>query len=347
MRSVVLSKDGKLSISTSHEQPTPKPNHVLVRVRAFAVNQQDLKPTDEDRATGCECVGVVEDCGDVNGLRVGATVAVIGAAGGVWRDHVLVPARNVIPLRVAPLVPAMPLDAATWAKLASIPSTFLTAFLICDTLDLRRQDRLLIRGGTSSVGLAVSSVAKAIGAVVASTTRDPTKAPNLSDNGADFVILEREGGIADDVRMMFPARDLFNSADDLSSATPADTTGADKIVDLIGPTTLIDSLRALKSPGGICCLAGTLGGPSTGSVQFDPLVHLSSGQYLTRCDLKQVDLSRAPLQEIVDRVLEKSEFKLNLDRAFVMDDVAKMGEFVAAGSARGKIVVVVNDEMPS
>ncbi|KAI8824946.1 uncharacterized protein EV422DRAFT_516839 [Fimicolochytrium jonesii] len=377
MRSVTLSPTGQLAISstnTSDEKPSVtanvlKPNHVLVRVRAFAINRADLLvgPSSSDASTervpGVECVGTVEDAGSnptVKGLRVGATVACFslsenaaGAGGGLWKDYVMVPTKNVFPLRVAPAAPGMPLDAGIWSKLAAVPLTFITAFGIVDALDLRSGDRLLIRGATSSIGMAVATIAKSIGAIIASTTRDPTKAPSLSNNGADFVILDREGGISNDVRMMFPSRRLAASRDNLNTmlndtATSIDTAGADKAVDLVGITTLKDTISALRAPGGICCLAGTLGQPSGADqspATLDPTRLLPSGVYLTTFDVNQLDLSRVPLQDIVDRALQKEEFRLNLDRTFLMDQVGKAGEYIASGKASGKVVVVVNDEI--
>lgn len=75
-----------LALTTGHSKPSPKQNHVLVRTRAFAVNSTDIFPGNEERTTGIECVGMVEDAGGVKGLRVGQTVAVIDAAGGLWQE---------------------------------------------------------------------------------------------------------------------------------------------------------------------------------------------------------------------------------------------------------------------
>lgn len=261
-------------------------------------------------------------------------------------SFVLVPAKNVIPLRVTPPTPGSPLDTPTWSKLAAIPLTFITAFGILDTLDLRHGEVLLIRGGTSSIGLAICTVAKCIGAMVASTTRDPTNAPNLSDNGADYVILEREGGIKDDVRMMFPARDISGPTDEFASApVNRDIAGADKCVDLIGtPSTLLDSLQALKAPGGIYCIAGTLGGTAVIPL-FDPLSQIPSGVMITTFSTDKIDLQRVPLQQIVDRCLERGQYRISLDRTFLIEDVDKVAGYIREGKSRGKVVVVVNDEL--
>ncbi|KAI9106031.1 hypothetical protein DFS34DRAFT_574907 [Phlyctochytrium arcticum] len=346
MRSVILGKDGKFVVSTTAEKPAAQAKYVLVAVRAFAINRQDLIPGDKDKGVGLEAVGTVEDAGGVKGLRVGATVAVLGPVeDGLWKDFVSVPARYVVPLRVTPPTLGSPLDSATFAKLAAIPYTFITAFGILDALDLRRNDRLLIRGGTTSIGLATATIAKSLGAVVAATTRDPTKAPHLSDNGSDFVILEREGGVKDDVRMMFATKDTFSSTEDLATPVPGngpviDTAGADKCVDFTGLANLPDSLQALKAPGGFLCLAGTLG-DSSSTTSFNPITSMPSGTYLTNFIVDRVDLGRVPLQEIVDRVLDRSEYRLNLDRTFSLNEIEKATDYVKNNQARGKVVIIV------
>ena len=102
-------------------------------------------------------------------------------------------------------------------------------------LRLHKGERLLIRGGTTSVGLAAAAIAKNHGATVASTTRNPNRAEFLRAAGADQVFIDT-GEIAPQVREALPE-------------------GADKVLELVGATTLKDSLRCAKQPG-IVCLTG-------------------------------------------------------------------------------------------
>jgi NADPH:quinone reductase-like Zn-dependent oxidoreductase len=103
-------------------------------------------------------------------------------------------------------------------------------------LRLQHGERLLIRGGTSSVGLAAAAIAKAHGAQAAATSRHETGKALILQNGADCFF-------RDDGHIAPPA---------VRSAWPG---GADKVLELIGTTTLADSLAA-TGEGGIVCMAG-------------------------------------------------------------------------------------------
>ena len=126
-------------------------------------------------------------------------------------------------------------------------------------MQLNPDDTLLIRGGSSTVGIAALQLAKAIGATVISTTRSEKKGEILRSYGADNVILEGE-----DFRKRFLEKY---------------PTGATKVLELIGASTLYESLR-LTAMHGIVCHTGLLGGVY-GLKSFDPIKDIPSGVYLT------------------------------------------------------------------
>jgi len=105
---------------------------------------------------------------------------------------------------------------------------------------LKRETTLLIRGGTTSVGLAAAAIAKSRHAKIVSTTRNPSRIELLRNAGADEVIID-DGRIAEKVKAM---------SDD----------GANKVLDyeLVGTTTLADSLQCVKRHG-IVCMTGMVG----------------------------------------------------------------------------------------
>jgi NADPH:quinone reductase-like Zn-dependent oxidoreductase len=62
----------------------------------------------------------------------------------------------------------------SWETLGAMPEMLQTAWgSLFKSLRLERNERLLIRGGSTSVGLAAAAIAKNHGALVASTTRNP------------------------------------------------------------------------------------------------------------------------------------------------------------------------------
>ena len=68
-------------------------------------------------------------------------------------------------------------------------------------LRLARGERLLIRGGTTSVGLAAAAIAKNHGAWVAATTRNPKSTELVKRSGADEVVIDT-GSIAEKVKAL-------------------------------------------------------------------------------------------------------------------------------------------------
>ena len=126
-------------------------------------------------------------------------------------------------------------------------------------MELQRGQTILIRGGTSSVGMAAASLASDRGASVVATTRDPSKAAALRSNGASEVVID-SGQIAPEVRRLMPD-------------------GVDGVLELIGTTTLLDSLRCAR-PRGIVCNTGILGNAWT-LERFEPLEDIPSTVRLT------------------------------------------------------------------
>lgn len=321
MRAVVVRTAGGPEVLHVEELPIPEatPGKVLIRVRAFGINRsemftrQGLSPdVTFPRVLGIEAVGVV--AGAPGGeFREGDTVATI--MGGMGRDfdggyaeYTLVPARNV--RAVATTLP--------WERLGALPEMLQTAWgSLHRALRLQPEERLLIRGGTTSVGLAAAAIAKKQGASVVSTTRRPDRETMLREAGADDVVID-SGAIAPEVARRWPG-------------------GIDKVLELIGTTTLVDSLHCAKG-GGAVCLTGMVGNAWT-MHDFEPMAAIPTAVNLTTYDGGVDDFVGMPFQELVDHVASGG-MKVQVGKVFSLDDIVEAHRLMDSNKAGGKIVVL-------
>jgi NADPH:quinone reductase-like Zn-dependent oxidoreductase len=263
MKAVVCERAGGPEALAIRELPIPEARSgwVVIRIKAFGLNRAELFTRQGDspgvefpRVLGIECAGEVVDGADtgfVSGQRV---VAIMGGMGrqfdGSYAEYTRVPARCVTAIE----------STLDWPVIGAIPEMFQTAWgSLRAALDVQPGHVLLIRGGTSSIGIASAQIAKRLGVTVASTTRNAARADSLRDLGVDHVVVD-SGAIADSVREQFPD-------------------GVDAVLELIGTNTLPDSLRCARKRGVVCmtgCLSGHWVWPD-----FEPFLGLPSTVRLT------------------------------------------------------------------
>jgi NADPH:quinone reductase len=325
MKAIRVHRPGGPEVLEIEELPRPEPRAgwVRIRVRAFGLNRSEMytrqghSPSVQfPRVLGIECVGVVDDAGGTD-LSIGQTVAALmGEMGraydGGYAEYTLVPRDRVLPLHTD----------LTWDVLAALPETYLTAWgSLVEAMHLEVGQTLLIRGATSSVGMAAVSLAKGMGMRVLATTRDPAKADALRQNGVDDVVIDT-GRIAEDVKQRVAG-------------------GVDALLELIGPVTLLDSLRAVRRRG-IVCHTGLLGNVWI-MERFEPLEDIPSTVKLTTygSSTTSAECSTAALQEIVDGVAA-GRYRANIEKRFRFDEIVAAHRFMEANRGSGKLVVVVD-----
>jgi NADPH:quinone reductase len=324
MKAILVNQKGGPENLVLAEYPTPvaKEGFVLVEIKAFGINHAEIymrtgRWGDTTDVIGIECVGVVVD--DPSGeYKQGQQVATMvgGMArsiNGSYAEYINVPRANIIAFT----------SALPWNELAAIPESYGTAWSLLNwCLDVKAGEVILIHGGTSTVGLAGIILAKQRGMTVIATTRSPKKENLLKAIGADAVIIDN-GKISNKLVMLYPE-------------------GVDKVLDLVGNSSLADSLECIR-PMGAIVLAGFLGGLAP-LENFHPIFQLPRCIRLTTLastlafGAKGFEYSKIPLQKIISDI-EGGRIQNILRRTFTADKIAEAHRLAESGEVHGKIVV--------
>jgi NADPH:quinone reductase-like Zn-dependent oxidoreductase len=322
MRAAVCVRAGGPEVLEIRELPVPavRESWSLVRVAGAGLNRSELRTRQGHspnvrfpRVLGIECVGTVAASTDPALPEGTAVAAVMGEMGrefdGGYAEYALLP--NAL---LMPITTTLP-----WEDLAALPETYLTAQGSLDALGVAPGGggRLLIRGGTSSVGMAAASIAAGYGFEVAATTRTEAKAPALTAAGAGHVLID--DGTPLDVRALWPE-------------------GPDHVLDLVGARTAVESLGLVRR-GGTVCVSGSLSGWSI--ADFQPVAMIPSGTRLTafHSDDLRGSAGAAVLQRIVEEV-EAGVHRPHVDRVFGLADIVEAHRYMEHDQAAGKLVVV-------
>ena len=229
---------------------------------------------------------------------------------GGYAEYTCVPAHQVVPFR-------SDLD---WATLGALPEMLQTSYgSLTVGLDAQPGQTLLVRGGTSSVGMATAVLAKRLGLTVLSTTRSLGKADALQAVGVDHVLVD-DGQVADQVRTIVPD-------------------GVDTALELVGTPTLPDTLAATRRHG-VVCFTGMLSNVWTVR-DFYPIDYIPRGVRLTAYSGEAADLPSRVLQDFLDAVAA-GDAVVPIACVYQLHEIRQAHAEMESGSAAGKIVVLTS-----
>ena len=321
MRAVVLDAPGPPEALQIRERPipSPSPGWVLIRVKAFGLNRSELhtrlglaEGVTFPRVPGIEATGIVESAPGGEFEPGQQVVAMMGGMGrtfdGGYAEYTCVPAANVIAF-------TSELD---WATLGAVPEMLQTAYgSLTVGLDFQPGQTLLIRGGTSSVGMAAAVLAKQRGLTVLSTTRRADRFDALRAIGVDHPLLD-DGDVAEAVRDLVPGR-RRHRAGARRHPHPAGHARATRV-------------------HGVVCFSGMLSNEWT-VPDFYPIGYIPTGVRLTGYGGEASDLPAEVLQSFLDDVAA-GRLNVPLDRTYTLDEIAVAHADMEAGNAVGKLVVL-------
>ena len=316
MKAIVIYEAGGPEKLVCTEVPVPqvKPGWSLVRIKGRGVNHSEIFTRDGQspsvsfpRILGIECVGVIAETTDPKRLPVGEKViSIMGEMGrtfdGGYAEYALLPNQQIYPVTTD----------LPWEILAALPETYYTAYGSMKNLRITEGSRILVRGGTSGVGIAFARLVKSgfRDVQVTGTTRNLRKAQALLEEGFDQVVEDRD--------QVLQTGEKY-----------------DRIFDLIGPAALRDTF-AHTAEGGIICVTGLLGGKWTLD-DFDPLEDLPANGYLTA--FHSGNVTERSLQEMLDYV-ETHKVDCRPEKVFDLSEMAKAHEYLGSSRSFGKVVVM-------
>ena len=314
MKAVVVSTPGGPEVLEVVERPKPvlKAGWTLVKIQGFGINhseiftRQGLSPSVQfPRVLGIECGGLVEETTRPD-LKIGQQIiSIMGemerAFDGGYAEYTLLPNEQIYPIKTE-------LDLES---LIALPETYYTAFGSFLNLKIEENDSVLVRGATSGVGIAFAKLLKGKfpNIHLTGTSRNLAKEEQLKVVGFDQVILEKDG--------VLHTKEQF-----------------DKVLDLVGPSAILDTF-ARTAEGGIICSCGLLGGQWT-VPDFDPIEMLSRNLYLTT--FASGNVSQDKLQALVDFV-EQYRVDVRTEKVYQIDQIQEAHAYLEGSHSFGKVIV--------
>ena len=190
MKAVIIQKFGDLegsSLKTGIDIPTPSEHEVLIKVKAAGVNRPDILqrqglykvPSDASPIMGLEVAGEIVEAGEnVTKTKIGTQVCALVPGGG-YAQYVLTNEAHCFP------VP----KGLSMEEAAGLCECLFTVWINVVKLgQLKENERFLVHGGSSGIGMFAIQVAKQMGATVLTTVKNEEKSDFCYSLGADEVV---------------------------------------------------------------------------------------------------------------------------------------------------------------
>lgn len=303
--------------------PQLAPGYLLVKVEAIGVNRPDIfqrmgsypPPADASPIMGLEISGsVVAKADDVTEWQLGDKLCGLVEGGG-YAEYCLVH-KNI----------ALPLGHLSFIQGAAIPENFFTVWAnIFQIGKLKKNETVLIHGGTSGIGSVAIMLAKAFGATVITTVGSEEKVKAAELLGADCVI-------------NYHTDDFVQVSLDYTSSR-----GVDMVVDIIGGDYVAKNYLAAGKFGRIIQIGMMKGNPinlNMMPLMVKRLIH--TGSTMRSRTIEEKSQIAAELKQQVWDMLQNSEIKPIINKVYKLEQVADAHRHMESGDLIGKIVLLNN-----
>ena len=341
MKAVRIHEHGGPEVLQYEDAPEPKirPDQVLVKVKACALNHLDLfirgglpgLKLDMPHILGSDASGEVVEVGEVAGrFKPGDHVLLApglscrqcpacvsgndnacrryGLLGymhpGVNGEYVAVPGVNAVPIP----------GTLSFEEAAAVPLVFLTAWhMLVGVAKIKMGEDVLVVGGSSGVGTAAIQIAKLHHCRVIATAGGEAKMAKARELGADEVIDHYEQDVKSEVRRLTGKR------------------GVDIVFEHVGAATWSHSTASLANRGRLVTCGATTGGEVNLNIHHLFFRHLSlNGTFM------------GTLGELHDvlKMIGAGKLKAVIDRTFPLAELRAAHEHLERKGQFGKVVIL-------
>ncbi len=306
--------------------PTPKPDEVLIRVRAAGVNRPDVQqrmgayppPPGASPIIGLEVAGDVVAAGaEVATLAVGDRVCALTNGGG-YAEYCVAPAAQCLP----------------WPKeydaiqAGALPETYFTVWAnVFGHGRLIAGESLLVHGGTSGIGVTAIQLGAAFGATVYATAGSAEKCTACVRLGAAAAI-------------DYKTQDFVEETKRLTGGH-----GVDVLLDMVGGAYFTRNLRCLAMDGRLVLIA-FLGGSKPDGVDLTPIMTRRltvTGSTMRPRSPAQKGAIAAALREKVWPILNAGRAGPVIHTIFPLAEAARAHALMESSAHIGKIMLRVGD----
>ncbi|WP_430442036.1 NAD(P)H-quinone oxidoreductase [Providencia huaxiensis] len=307
------------------DKPLPRVSagYLLVKVEAAGVNRPDIfqrkgsypPPADASPIMGLEIAGtIVAKADDVDEWQIGDKICGLVAGGG-YAEYCLVH-KNI----------ALPLGSLSFIEGAAIPENFFTVWAnVFQIGKLKKDETVLIHGGTSGIGSVAIMLAKAFGAKVLTTVGSEEKVDAAKRLGADCIINYKK--------------------DDFVEATLNYTSslGVDMVVDIIGGDYVAKNYQVAAKFGRIIQIGMMKGNPKELNMMPLMVKRLThTGSTMRSRTIEEKALIAQELKEQVWDLLLNGKMKPIINKVYRLSQLKEAHEHMESGDLIGKIVLLNN-----
>ena len=325
MTAIAISEPGGPAVLVQEQRPVPlpRPDEVLIRVKAAGVNRPDVM-----QRKGL--YPAPEGASDLPGLEVSGTIAAIGENVERWQvgDAVcaLTPGGGYAEYAVCDWGAVLPVPAGfTFTEAAALPENYFTVWHnVFERGALKPGETLLVHGGTSGIGTTAIQLATAFGSRVIATAGSAEKCETCLSLGAVRAVNYREEDFVKAVKAATDGR------------------GANVILDMVGGDYVSRNYHAAAVEGRIVQIAvqaGAVASADIARLMMKRLVHTGS-TLRPRSDAFKAELARH-LEARVWPLLAQRRIAPVMDMIFPLQEAWRAHERIEEGAHIGKIMLDV------